>query len=54
MPRPIPEMTENVNDLVDRVRALLASFEAAGEVLIRVDVLTMPNVLTLHIPLPKG
>ena len=52
MERPIPEMTENVNDLVNQVRAIIDGYQADGEVKIVVDVLTMPAIFTLHVPLP--
>jgi hypothetical protein len=52
--RPIPDMTANVNALVDQVRAIIDAYQAAGEVLLVIDLLTWKGVLTLHIPLPKG
>lgn len=51
--RPLPDMTANVNALVDQVRAIFDGYQAAGEVLVVVDVLQWKALLTLHIPLPK-
>ena len=51
--RPIPDMTANVNELVNRLRAKLIAWDAAGEVLVKVDVLQFEGFFTLHIPIPK-
>ena len=51
--RPLPDMTANINELVDRLRAKLIAWDAAGEVLVKVDVLQFEGVFTLHIPIPK-
>ena len=51
--RPIPDMTANVNALVDQARAILDAYQAAGEVLLTIDVLQWKSLLTIHIPLPK-
>jgi len=51
--RSIPDMTANVNELVNRLRAKLIAWDAAGEVLIVLDVLQFKGVFTLHIPIPK-
>jgi hypothetical protein len=50
--RPIPDMTANVNALVDQVRAILDGYQAAGEVLLTIDVLQWKSLLTIHVPLP--
>ena len=51
--RPIPNMTANVNALVDQVQAILDGYQAAGEVLLAIDVLQWKSLFTIHIPLPK-
>ena len=51
--RPIPNMTANVNEFVDRLRAKLVGWDALGEITIDVDLFGVARVLVLHIPLPK-
>jgi hypothetical protein len=51
--RPIPDMTANVNALVDQVRGILDGYQALGEVKIVVDAFNVAGLVTLHIPLPK-
>jgi hypothetical protein len=52
--RPIPDMADNINELVNRLRAKLVAWDALGEITIKIDVLGVPGLFVLHIPLPKG
>jgi hypothetical protein len=52
--RPIPDAMREVRDAAANVSDLINEFRAAGEVTIQVDLFTMKNALTLHIPIPKS
>jgi hypothetical protein len=50
--RPIPDAAESIRELVGRLLAVLDGFEEVGEVTLRLDILNVKDVLTIHIALP--
>jgi hypothetical protein len=52
--RPVPDAMAEVQAAAAKVNGLIDGWRATGEILLKIDVLQWPGVLTIHVPLPKG